>query len=68
MEKQLLLGHSKNAQKEIEKLSHDYAKILGHQNHKQKIHHLLKLKEENIALKKVGSCEILLMKLLTQSC
>ena len=55
MEKQLLLGRSKNAQMEIEKLSHDYAKVLGHQNQKQKIHHILKLKEENVTLKKVTS-------------
>lgn len=53
-EKQILLGRSKNAQLEIEKLSHDYAKILGHQNQKQKIHHILKLKEENSALRKVS--------------
>ncbi|CAH1777329.1 unnamed protein product [Owenia fusiformis] len=46
-----LLGQSQNAQKEISKLSSDYARILGHQNQKQKIHHVLKIKEENNNLK-----------------
>lgn len=52
-EKQLLLGKSKNAEQEIETLSREYAKLLGHQNQKQKIHHILKLKEENLGLKQV---------------
>ena len=55
-EKQLLLGKSKNAEQEIETLSRDYAKLLGHQNQKQKIHHILKLKEENLGLKQVCVC------------
>jgi len=52
-EKQLLLGKSENAEQEIEVLSREYAKLLGHQNQKQKIHHILKIKEENLGLKKV---------------
>ena len=48
-----LLGRSKDAQKEMDKLSQQYAKLLGHQNQKQKIRHVLKLKEENNTLKQV---------------
>ncbi|XP_064608149.1 hyaluronan mediated motility receptor-like [Liolophura sinensis] len=51
VEKQALLGMKKDAQKEVEKLSRDYAKLLGHQNQKQKIKHILKLKDENNSLK-----------------
>jgi len=51
MKKQLFLGKSKNAEHEIETLSRQYAKLLGHQNQKQKIHHVLKFKEENLGLK-----------------
>jgi len=57
-EKQLLLGQSENAEQEIEALSRQYATLLGHQNQKQKIHHILKIKEENIGLKKVCVCAI----------
>jgi len=53
MEKQLLLGKSKHDEQELETLSRNYAKLLGHQNQKQKIHHILKLKEENLGLKQV---------------
>jgi len=38
----------------MNKLSDKYAQILGHQNNKQKIHHIRKLKEENLSLKNVG--------------
>ena len=38
----------------MSKLSEKYAQILGHQNNKQKIRHIQKLKEENITLKKVS--------------
>ena len=37
----------------MNKLSEKYAQILGHQNNKQKIRHIQKLKEENIMLKNV---------------
>ena len=53
MERQVLLGKSKNAEHEIANLSKNYASLLGHQNHKQKICHILKLKEENLSLKQV---------------
>ncbi|OWF47070.1 hyaluronan mediated motility receptor-like [Mizuhopecten yessoensis] len=52
LEKQALTGRSKNAQAEVDKLSKEYAKLLGHQNQKQKIHHIIKIKEENNTLKK----------------
>ncbi|XP_069131202.1 hyaluronan mediated motility receptor-like [Argopecten irradians] len=52
MEKQSLLGRNKNAQAEVDKLSKEYARLLGHQNQKQKIHHIMKIKEENNSLKK----------------
>ena len=56
MEREALMGRSQHAQSEVEKLSRDYAKLLGHQNQKQKIKHVLKLKEENITLTKVRNC------------
>jgi len=56
MEKQLLLGKSKHDERELEMLSRNYAKLLGHQNQKQKIHHILKIKEENLGLKQVCHC------------
>ncbi|XP_078327011.1 uncharacterized protein LOC111125101 isoform X1 [Crassostrea virginica] len=52
LEKQALLGRSNHAQAEMDKLANQYAKLLGHQNQKQKIHHVAKIKEENINLKK----------------
>ena len=52
-EKQALLGISQNAQQEVEKLNKEYAKLLGHQNHKQKIHYVEKMKMENSSLKTV---------------
>jgi len=33
------------------KLATQYSSLLGHQNHKQKIHHVVKLKQDNVALK-----------------
>ena len=35
------------------RVSADYAKLLGHQNPKQKIHYVSKLKDENVTLKQV---------------
>ncbi|XP_061169823.1 hyaluronan mediated motility receptor-like [Saccostrea echinata] len=52
LEKQALLGRSNHAQAEMDKLSSQYAKLLGHQNQKQKIHHVTKIKEENNSLKR----------------
>ncbi|XP_033096596.1 hyaluronan mediated motility receptor-like [Anneissia japonica] len=51
LERKFMLSKSSQAQSEIQKLSQDYAKLLGHQNSKQKIQHVQKLKEENLALK-----------------
>ena len=33
------------------KLASDYASLLGHQNQKQKIQHVVKIKQENLELK-----------------
>ncbi|XP_009467713.1 PREDICTED: hyaluronan mediated motility receptor [Nipponia nippon] len=50
-EKNALLNEHGAAQEELNKLSDAYAKLLGHQNQKQKIKHVMKLKEENTHLK-----------------
>ncbi|XP_041253553.1 hyaluronan mediated motility receptor isoform X1 [Onychostruthus taczanowskii] len=50
-EKNALLEEHGAAQEELNKLSHAYAKLLGHQNMKQKIKHVMKLKEDNAHLK-----------------
>ncbi|NWI60466.1 HMMR protein, partial [Calyptomena viridis] len=50
-EKNALLQEHGAAQEELNKLSDAYAKLLGHQNQKQKIKHVMKLKEENGRLK-----------------
>ncbi|XP_009875594.1 PREDICTED: hyaluronan mediated motility receptor, partial [Apaloderma vittatum] len=50
-EKNVLLNEHSATQEELNKLSDAYAKLLGHQNQKQKIKHVMKLKEENIHLK-----------------
>ncbi|NXE08539.1 HMMR protein, partial [Lophotis ruficrista] len=50
-EKNALLNEHGAAQEELIKLSDAYAKLLGHQNQKQKIKHVMKLKEENTNLK-----------------
>ncbi|NXC73135.1 HMMR protein, partial [Anhinga anhinga] len=50
-EKNALLNEHGATQEELNKLSDAYAKLLGHQNQKQKIKHVMKLKEENTHLK-----------------
>nr|XP_008111422.1 PREDICTED: hyaluronan mediated motility receptor isoform X2 [Anolis carolinensis] len=50
-EKNALLNEHGAAQEELNKISDAYAKLLGHQNQKQKIKHVIKLKEENTQLK-----------------
>ncbi|KAJ6668058.1 hypothetical protein lerEdw1_016379 [Lerista edwardsae] len=50
-EKNALLNEHGAAQEELNKLSDAYAKLLGHQNQKQKIKHVMKMKEENVQLK-----------------
>ncbi|XP_078117386.1 hyaluronan mediated motility receptor isoform X2 [Sander vitreus] len=50
-ERNALLNENGANQEELNKLSDAYARLLGHQNQKQKIKHVMKLKDENIALK-----------------
>uniref|UniRef100_A0A8D1MDC0 Hyaluronan mediated motility receptor n=1 Tax=Sus scrofa TaxID=9823 RepID=A0A8D1MDC0_PIG len=50
-EKQALLNEHGEAQEQLNKLRDSYAKLLGHQNLKQKIKHVVKLKDENSQLK-----------------
>lgn len=52
-ERDALLNENGANQEELNKLSDAYAHLLGHQNQKQKIKHVMKLKDENIALKQV---------------
>jgi len=51
-EKFALMSENNWKESEIAKLAERYAQILGHQNNKQKIHHIVKIKEENLSLKK----------------
>ncbi|XP_032384370.1 hyaluronan mediated motility receptor isoform X1 [Etheostoma spectabile] len=50
-ERNALLNENGANQEELNKLSEAYARLLGHQNQKQKIKHVMKLKDENITLK-----------------
>ena len=50
----LLKNQTSMAQSEVQKLSEQYARLLGHQNQKQKIQHVKKLKDENASLKQVS--------------
>ncbi|ETE67230.1 Hyaluronan mediated motility receptor, partial [Ophiophagus hannah] len=50
-ERNALLNEHGATQEELNKISDAYAKLLGHQNQKQKIKHVMKLKEENTQLK-----------------
>ncbi|XP_008177797.2 hyaluronan mediated motility receptor isoform X2 [Chrysemys picta bellii] len=50
-EKNALMNEHGAAQEELNKLSDSYAKLLGHQNQRQKIKHVMKLKDENAQLK-----------------
>lgn len=52
-EKNALMNEHGAAQEELSKLSDAYAKLLGHQNQKQKIRHVMKLKEENAQMRQV---------------
>lgn len=53
-ERAVLLSEKGATQAELNKMAGDYANLLGHQNQRQKIKHMVKLKEENLALKQVG--------------
>ncbi|XP_038124132.1 hyaluronan mediated motility receptor isoform X2 [Cyprinodon tularosa] len=50
-ERDALLNENGANQVELNKLADAYARLLGHQNQKQKIKHVMKLKDENISLK-----------------
>ncbi|KAM7418016.1 hypothetical protein PAMA_017587 [Pampus argenteus] len=50
-ERSALLNENGANQEELNKLADAYARLLGHQNQKQKIKHVMKLKDENISLK-----------------
>ncbi|KAF3693676.1 Hyaluronan mediated motility receptor Intracellular hyaluronic acid-binding protein [Channa argus] len=50
-ERDALLNENGTNQEELNKLADAYARLLGHQNQKQKIKHVVKLKDENISLK-----------------
>ncbi|XP_011609097.2 hyaluronan mediated motility receptor isoform X2 [Takifugu rubripes] len=50
-ERNALLSENGANQEELNKLSDAYARLLGHQNQKQKIKHVMKLKDENTSLK-----------------
>ncbi|XP_037636119.1 hyaluronan mediated motility receptor [Sebastes umbrosus] len=50
-ERNALLNENGANQEELNKLSDAYARLLGHQNQKQKIKHVMKLKDENVTLK-----------------
>lgn len=52
-ERNALLNENGANQEELNKLADAYARLLGHQNQKQKIKHVMKLKDENISLKQV---------------
>jgi hyaluronan-mediated motility receptor len=49
----LLQNQTSMAQSEAQRLSEQYSRLLGHQNQKQKIQHVKKLKDENAGLKQV---------------
>lgn len=50
-EKQALLNEHGATQEQLNKIRDSYAQLLGHQNLKQKIKHVVKLKDENSQLK-----------------
>ncbi|XP_059919068.1 hyaluronan mediated motility receptor [Gadus macrocephalus] len=54
-QRDLLLNENGANQDELNRLADAYAQLLGHQNQKQKIKHVIKLKEENITLKQEAS-------------
>ncbi|XP_062332634.1 hyaluronan mediated motility receptor [Osmerus eperlanus] len=50
-ERDALLSENGVTQEEMTRLADAYARLLGHQNQRQKIRHVVKLKDDNIALK-----------------
>lgn len=55
LERNFLLSKTENTEKELKALSLEHAKSLGHQNHKQKIKHVVNLHETIANLKKVSN-------------
>nr|CAD7442043.1 unnamed protein product [Timema bartmani] len=51
LERHMLETRKMAAEHEVKDLATKYAELLGHQNHKQKIKHMVKLKEHNLELK-----------------
>merc|ERR1719427_143082 len=51
LEKNSLLSENAQAHDEVKKLATQYGQLLGHHNQKQKIQHVVKIKQENIELK-----------------
>ncbi|XP_060053049.1 hyaluronan mediated motility receptor isoform X2 [Erinaceus europaeus] len=51
VERQALLNQHGAAQEQLNRLGDSYARLLGHQNLKQKIKHVVKLKDENSQLR-----------------
>ncbi|KAJ8254673.1 hypothetical protein GJAV_G00195910 [Gymnothorax javanicus] len=50
-ERNALMNENGATQEELNRLADAYARLLGHQNQKQKIKHVVKLKEENMGFK-----------------
>jgi hyaluronan-mediated motility receptor len=51
LERRALVAQSQVAEGEAQKLAVQNGRLLGHQNHSQKIQHVVKLKQENVGLK-----------------
>jgi hyaluronan-mediated motility receptor len=51
LEKNSLLSENAQAHDEVKKLATQYGQLLGHQNQRQKIQHVVKIKQENVELK-----------------
>merc|ERR1712150_115499 len=51
MERRALLAQNEVAEGEAKKLAVQNGRLLGHQNHSQKIQHVVKIKQENVQLK-----------------
>ncbi len=51
LEKAALESQNKAKDSDLKKLAAQFGQAIGHQNHKQKIHHMVQIKEENVALK-----------------
>ncbi|XP_075797425.1 hyaluronan mediated motility receptor isoform X2 [Microtus pennsylvanicus] len=61
-ERQALLNERGATQEQLNKIRDSYAELLGHQNLKQKIKHVVKLKDENSQLKSVSKLRSQLFK------